>query len=136
MHGSRFVMLLTAATFATSSIAADPVAQKKDSTVVPPVNLHPATNSDADALAAKLAPSSLGLKPQSALGKAGIDLPYGLNYNRETKSLLMSIDQKNEWGVGVNLDVNSSRSVELAPPTSTLGLQPKRTPGLMLQKKF
>lgn len=125
-------MLLAAATVATGSLAADSISQNTDTTTT-----SPSLKLDAEALGAKPTPSPLGLKPQSApVNKESILLPFGLNYNRDARSLLVPIDQKNEWGVGLNLDVNSSRAVELAPPSSPLGLQPKRTPGLMLQKKF
>ena len=80
--------------------------------------------------------STLGLKPNSdAAANAGVNLPFGMNYSSETKSLVMPLDQKNEWGVGLNLNLNSSPTVEQTP-SSGLGLQPKRTPGVTLQKKF
>ena len=64
-----------------------------------------------------------------------LELPFGLSYIREAKGLVMPLDQKSEWGVGIGLNINSSNSVELSPSNS-LGLVPKRTPGLMLHKKF
>jgi len=45
------------------------------------------------------------------------------------------LDQKSEWGVGVGLNLNNPNTVELSP-SSSLGLQPKRAPGVMLNKRF
>jgi len=135
MYSSRLLMLLAASTLAVSSIALQAHAQSAGATASPPpADLYPTQKIDLDVLRSKLAPSTLGLKPNSG-AKEGINLPFGINYSSETKSFLVPIDQKNEWGIGLNLNVNSSRSVELAP-TSVLGLQPKRTPGVTLQKKF
>ena len=128
MCDSRLLTLLaaTAAAFVTSHAWAQNVA--------PPADLHPPVKLDADALRAKLTPSHLGLKPQGNAGSVG--LPFGLNYSSETKGVVIPIDQKNEWGVGVGLNINSSKTIELSP-SSSLGLQPgNRTPGIMLQKKF
>ncbi|MBI4189938.1 MAG: hypothetical protein HY525_05305 [Betaproteobacteria bacterium] len=136
MYSSRLLMLLAAGTLAVGSIALQAHAQSAGATASPPpADLSPTQKIDLDVLRSKLAPGTLGLKPNSG-AKEGIDLPYGINYSSEAKSIFVPLDQKNEWGVGLNLDVNSSRAVELAPASSPLGLQPKRTPGLMLQKKF
>jgi hypothetical protein len=79
---------------------------------------------------------TFGLKPNAAGAKEGIALPFGMNYSSESKSLVMPLGEKSDWGVGLNLNVNSSaRAIESAP-SSALGLQPKRTPGLTLQRKF
>ena len=135
MNGSRMLMLLAAATMTAASIATNSLAQSAGTTVSPPADLHPPIKLDADTLRAKLTPSHLGLKPQSNAANSGSELPFGLSYSREAKSVMMPLDQKNEWGVGVGLNLNSSNTVELSPGSS-LGLQPKRTPGVMLQKKF
>lgn len=136
MFDSRLLMLVTAAALAAPAIAADSVAQQKGITITPTVDSQSARKVDLDAVREPIAPGALGLRPQTTRAREGITLPFGLNYSGEAKSIFMPLDQKNEWGVGLNLDVNSSRAVELAPASSPLGLQPKRTPGLMLQKKF
>ena len=48
---------------------------------------------------------------------------------------MVPLGEKNEWGVGVMLNVNSAPGLEPATAPA-LGLQPKRTPGIMLQKRF
>lgn len=104
--------------------------------VTPPVDLHPPIQINADTLRSRFAPSHLGLKPGTPSTIADVGMPFGLNYNRETKSLMMPLDEKNEWGVGVGLNINSSRIIELSPG-GLLGLQqPNRAPGLTLHKKF
>lgn len=130
----RLLMLNAAATITAGLLVANSFAQNATYGAAPPVDLHPPVQLDAAALRAQLAPGPghIGLKPQSA---TGVELPLGLSYNRDARGLVMSIDQKNEWGVGVGLNVNSTAPVEVSPG-NTLGLQPKRTPGLMLQKKF
>ncbi len=112
------------------SAAADEIADR-------PATLQPPARSSAEAFSQDSAPVGLR-RPASELREhAGlrnrIELPFGLNYNRDSRSLLMQLDEKNEWGVGLNLNV-------AAPPTelSAPGLQlaPKRTPGLMLHRNF
>ena len=130
----RMLTLLTATTFIASLAATSSFAQSAGVAALPPADLNPAPKIDADTLRSRLAPSSIGLQPRSAATQ-GSDLPFGLSYSGDTKSVMMPLDQKNEWGVGLNLNVNSLPSVELAP-SSPLGLQPKRTPGVMLQRRF
>ena len=131
----RLPMLIAAASLITGSLASVCLAQNAREVVAPPADLHPSITLDADTLRSKFAPSQLGLKPQSPAKQDGISMPFGLNYSRDAKGVVMPLDQKKEWGVGVGLNLNSSEVVELSP-NSVLGLQPKRTPGLMLQKKF
>lgn len=132
----RDSMLIAAtAGLITSALVATCMAQEATYSAAPPANLHPPVTLDADTLRARLAPSRLGLKPQPSSNPLGITLPFGLDYNRQTKSLFVPLDQKSEWGVGVGLNLNSSETVELSP-SSVLGLQPKRAPGLMLNRKF
>lgn len=108
-------------------------AQSDGQNVAPPAELHPPINLDADTLRARFATGHLGLKPNSS---SDISLPYGINYNRDSRSLIVPIDEKSEWGVGVGLNMNSSRIIELSP-SGVLGLQqPNRAPGLMLHRKF
>ncbi len=125
----------TIATVATvACILAAPAGAQK--IVTPPADLHPPIQLDADTLRSRFAPSHLGLKPGTSSTIADTGLPFGLNYNREAKSLVMPLDEKNEWGVGVGLNMNSSRIIELSPG-GVLGLQQlNRAPGLMLHKKF
>jgi hypothetical protein len=130
----RMLTLFTAATLAASLAATGSFAQSAGAAALPPADLNPTAKIYVDTLRSRLAPSSLGLQPRSAATE-GSDLPYGLSYSGDTKSVMMPLDQKNEWGVGLNLNVNSPPTVELAP-SSSLGLQPKRTPGVMLQRRF
>ena len=131
----RLLMLIAAASIAGGSFITTCFAQNTREAVVPPASLHPPINLDADTLRARLAPSHLGLKPNTSPNSSGIGLPYGIDYSREAKGLLVPLDQKNEWGVGVGLNLNSSDVVELSP-SSALGQQLKRAPGLMLHRKF
>jgi hypothetical protein len=98
-----------------------------------PANLQPPTRSTAEALTAIDAPA-LGLRRPPPNLRERIELPFGLNYSRDTRSLLMQIDEKKEWGLGLNLNLNATAPGELSPPG--LHLEPRRTPGLTLQKKF
>jgi len=126
----RWLMLIAASTFVTTCFA-----QNTGDTNAPPANLHPPINLDADTLRARLAPSHLGLKPQSSANSGGIGLPYSIDYSREAKGLVVPLDQKSEWGVGVGMNLNSSEVVELSP-NSAMSQQLKRAPGLMLNRKF
>ncbi len=98
-----------------------------------PATLQPQTRSAADAFIA-IDTLSLGLQRPAPSLRKRIELPFGLNYSRDTRSLLMQIDEKKEWGLGLNLNLNAAAPGELSPPG--LHLDPKRTPGLTLQKKF
>ena len=137
MKETRLLMLLVVVAIATNSLAADSVSQGPDTLSTPSAATPTASNFDLRVLIPSLNSSSqLGLKPQSQRARAGIGLPFGLHYNPYEQSLLMPMDPKNEWGVGFHLDLSPSRAIELAPPSSPLGLQPKRTPGVILQKRF
>ena len=129
-------LMLTAAVIAAVHISvATSYAQNAGTVITPPADLHPPVNLDADTLRARLTPSQLGLKPQSGNRSLGVDLPFGLSYSHDAKGVVMPLDPKNEWGVGVGLNMNAPNTVELSP-NSSLGLQPKRTPGVMLNKRF
>jgi hypothetical protein len=129
----RSLTLVATAAVAAAIYALPADAQSTGQTVAPPADLHPPINLDADTLRARFASGHLGLKPGTGNGTA---LPYGIDYNREAKSIIVPLDEKNEWGVGVGLNMNSSKIIELSPG-SALGLQqPNRAPGLMLHKKF
>jgi len=132
----RALPLIAGAVF-TAAISISPVyAQSTGEGLVPPADLHPPINLDSDTLRARFGSSNLGLKPSNVSGAASA-LPYGIDYNRETRSLVVPLDRKNDWGVGVGLNMNtSSRIIELSPG-GVLGLQqPNRAPGLMLHGKF
>ena len=130
------LMTLIAASMAVAGFCV-PVAfaQNINTNLVPPADLHPPVNLDADTLRAQFTRSQIGLKPKANTTVSGIELPFGLNYNRDAKGLLMPLDKKNEWGIGVGLNVNSSSSVD-SSISNPLGLVQKRAPGLMLHKKF
>ena len=131
---SRSLTLIAAAGIAAAIYAVPASAQSTGQNVSPPADLHPPINLDADTLRARFASGQLGLKPNTGSSDSG--LPYGINYNREAKSLIVPLDEKNEWGVGVGLNMNSSKIIELSPG-GVLGLQqPNRAPGLMLHRKF
>ena len=72
-------------------------AQSGGQNVPPPAELHPPINLDADTLRARFATGYVGLKPNAT---SDVSLPYGINYNRETKGLIVPIDEKNEWRSG------------------------------------
>lgn len=131
----RLTMLIAAASIAGGAYVTTCTAQNTREPVSPPADLHPPVNLDADTLRARFAPSHLGLKPQPGASLGGYSLPFGLDYSHEAKSVLVPLDDKREWGVGVGLNLNAPSVVELSP-NSVLGLQPKRAPGLMLNKKF
>jgi len=135
MHISRLLMLLAAGSLAAVSISLPAQAQSANTDASSRAKLRPPARADFDAFRESLAPSPFGLKPQPAGSREGIALPFSLNYNREIRSIMMPLDEKNTWDVGVMFNVNTAPGLE--PATSpALGLQPKRTPGIMLQKKF
>ncbi|MBI1988618.1 MAG: hypothetical protein HYS65_02580 [Betaproteobacteria bacterium] len=135
MHNSRLLMLLAASSLAAGSIALQAQAQSATPDASPQARLRPPASVDYDTSRTRLTPGAFGLKPQSARSKEDIALPFSLNYNREIRSIIMPLDEKNTWDVGVMFNVNTAPGLE--PATSpALGLQPKRTPGIMLQKKF
>ena len=135
MINSRKLMLLTATALAAGPIATIALAQSAGASQPVYSELRAPIETGAGALPARLTPGAVGLRPQAASAAQGIALPFGLNYSRETKSLMLPLDQKSEWGVGLNLNVNSSPGLEQSP-SSGLGLQPKRTPGVTLHRKF
>ena len=129
----RLLMLIAATSIAAGAHVSICVAQDNGATVSPPATLHPPVNLDADTLRLRFAPSNLGLKPHS--NSNGIGLPSGLDYSQQAKGVVMPLDDKSQWGVGVGMNLNSSSVIELSP-NSVLGLQPKRAPGIMLNRKF
>jgi len=131
----RLLMLIAAASIATGAFVTTCFAQNTRDAAIPPADLLPPVNLDANTLRSRFAPSHLGLKPNSSANSSSIGLPFGIDYSREAKGLVMPLDQKNEWGVGIGLNLNSSKVIELSP-SGALGLQPKSAPGLMLHRKF
>jgi hypothetical protein len=122
--------VLTAAAYAADT-GSDSQAPKRTSDTGSDARLDP------EKLIDTLGTGAIGLRPPAASRSSDtIELPYGVNYSRENRTLLVPMDTRNEWGVGLNLNVNATPTVELAPPTSPLGLQPKKAPGLTFQKKF
>lgn len=135
MHNSRLLMLLAAGSLAAGSIAFHAQAQSVTTDASPLAGLRPPGSVDHDTLHTPSTPSAFGLKPQSASSKERITLPLRLNYSSVTKSVIMPLNEKDSWGVGLLLNVYSAPGLE--PTTApALGLQPKRTPGILLQKKF
>lgn len=96
----------------------------------PPVQLK----IDPAAFRGRAGTSSLGLKPPSSLARNNLELPFGMNYSRDTRSLLMPLDEKDSWGIGLNLNLNRQREAEAG--ANGLGLQPKRAPGVVIHRKF
>jgi len=127
-------MLLAVGSLAAGSIAFHAQAQSVTTKASPLAQLRPPAV-DHDTLHTPPTPGAFGLKPQSASSKERIALPLSLNYNRVNKSVIMPLDEKDSWGVGLLLNVYSSPGLEPATAPA-LGLQPKRTPGILLQKKF
>lgn len=74
--------------------------------------------------------------PASALRERTAPV-YGLSYHRESKSLLLPLDQKNAWSMGLNLNLNADGAGSAGTAAdSGLTLQPRRTPGFIFNKKF
>jgi hypothetical protein len=135
----RPMLMVTATIVAGPGMAAaSDIGSVAQLTPAPATQYAPQADSyiDLDALRSNSGSGALGLRPNPERAKEGISLPFGLNYSSEAKALLLSIDEKSEWGLSFNLDVNKPRAVELVPSASSLGLRPKRTPGFTLQKKF
>ena len=63
----------------------------------------------------------------------GIALPLGIDYSRQTKSVVMPLDLKREWAVGVNLDIGDAAKFN---SESGLGVELKKTPGVVFQRNF
>jgi hypothetical protein len=128
-----FDSLAPMAALAAAIAAAPAFAQ---TTIAPPADLHPPINLDADTLRSRFTNSHLGLKPGNAANISSSGLPFGIDYNHEAKTLVVPLAARSDWGVGVGLNTNSSKVIELSPG-SALGLQPaNRAPGLMLHGKF
>ena len=121
---------LTAACFAGQVFAEDVVTAESAS-----AELRVPASIDYDALRERLAPSGLGLKPPSSASWSEIGLPFSLRYHTATRSVLVPIDEKSAWGVGITLNVSPGPGLEMSS-VPALGLQLKRTPGLTLQRRF
>lgn len=128
----RFPTTIFAIMMATATVAISPIAHADDA------DNRPVTSQPRSLLSEDLYmlqdSARQGLHaPVSAL-RDRINLPYGLSYHRDSKSLLLQPDDRSDWGVGINLNLNATPMPELAP--SGISLIPKRTPGLTFQKKF
>ena len=125
---------------AMSGLAAAAEAIDAGTETTPPVaaqpDARPGMRINLDAFSSNSGTSALGLKAKPQRAREGVSMPFGLSYIIETKSLFFPFDERNELGLSFSLDVNKRRAVELVPSASALGLQPKRAPGLTLQKKF
>jgi hypothetical protein len=135
MHTSRLLMLLAIGSLAVGSFALHAQEQSANKDASPDAVLRPPASADHDTLHTPLTPSAFGLKPQAASGKERVELPFSLNYSSMTKSVVMPLDEKDSWAVGLMLNLSSAPGLEPATAPA-LGLQPKRTPGIMLQKRF
>jgi|SRR5208282_895324 len=78
-------------------------------------------------------PIKLKLEDFTNPHSSGIVLPFGIDYNHETKSLVMPLDTQKHWGVGVNLDISNVKDFNA---NSWLGAELKKTPGVVLQRNF
>ena len=131
MHNTSLLsLLLAAACAAIPALAQDPELPPAKSAVSPTEQLK----LDLEHFRSSYSSGNLGLKPPGTSSRRTVELPFGMNYSRDSKSLFMPLDDKNEWDIGLNLNINRARDVELAP--SGLGLQPKRTPGVVINRKF
>ena len=135
MTHSRLLALLTATMLIAGLATTNSLAQGAGASLSTFGELRAPIDNGADTLSSRMTPGTLGLRPHAGGTNQGIDLPFGMNYSRETKSLLVPLDQKSEWGLGLNLNLNSAPVLEQSP-SAGLGLQPKRTPGVMLQRRF
>src|SRR5215207_1765686 len=88
----RALPLIAGAVFTAAIYTAPAFAQSTGEGLVPPADLHPPINLDADTLRARFGSSNLGLRPSHAPGAAS-SLPYGIDYNREAKSLVVPLDR-------------------------------------------
>jgi hypothetical protein len=120
--------------FATASTWLPSVCVAQDATADRPTALQPQARSAEEVFTTQDS-ARLSLRPPVASLRERLAPAYGLSYHRESKSLLMPLDEKNEWSLGLNLNLNAVPNVETSP-SSGLNLQPRRTPGLTFQKKF
>jgi hypothetical protein len=123
----RYAKLLAAAALVVSPLLASAAADAPQVEAV-----QPPLENDLEAFYTRPAPGSVGLRPSAR--SDSILLPFGMTYSRESRSLVMPFGDKNDYGVGLQLNVNRYQEVELAP--SGLGLQPRRTPGIIFNKRF
>jgi hypothetical protein len=117
MGGVRWLILLAVATV-TVATAGNAVAQN---------SVLPASSSDS------YNPIKLKLEDFTNPHTSGIVLPLGLNYDHETKNLVMPLDAQKLWGVGMNLDIGHVKEFST---DNWLGIEPKKAPGVVLQRNF
>jgi hypothetical protein len=116
MGGMRRLMLLLAA--AAVTVAGNAIAQN-----------YPLSAPSSDSHS----PIKLKLEDFTNPHTDGIVLPFDIDYSRETKSRLLPLDDHKLWGVGVNLDIGNAKEFN---SSSGLGVELKKTPGLVLQRDF
>jgi hypothetical protein len=116
MGSMRRLMLLLAV--AAVTVAGNAIAQN---------NSLPAPSSDSHS------PIKLKLEDFTNPHTDGIVLPFDIDYSRETKNLLLPLDEHKHWGIGVNLDIGNAKEFN---SDSGLGVELKKTPGLVLQRNF
>ena len=131
----RRLLLTTVTAFFSTALAWLPsLCCAQDAVSERPTTLQPQARSAEDVFTTEDS-ARLGLRPPVASLRERLAPAYGLSYHRESKSLLMPLDEKNEWTMGLNFNLNAAPNVEAAP-SSGLNLLPRRTPGLIFQKKF
>ncbi len=64
-----------------------------------------------------------------------LDLPLGINYSREAKGLMLSLDDDKAWGIGVGLDL-SNRPGAPDTPVNGVIIDYRPAPGAVLQRRF
>ena len=136
MMGSRMPLLLVAAATIAGAVATHSVAQSVDASAAAPRNgLQPQGNLDAITLRARVTPGHLGLEPPPG-GSGSIELPLGLTFRDDTKSVNLPLADKSGWSLGIGLNLNPPGPVELSPSTSLGLLQPKPAARFQLEKRF
>jgi len=78
-------------------------------------------------------PIKLKLEDFTKPHTSGIVLPLDIDYSRDTRNLVMPLDTQKVWGVGINLDIGNAKDFNA---TSGLGIELKKTPGVVLQRNF
>ncbi|HUO43589.1 MAG TPA: hypothetical protein VMT94_01605 [Burkholderiales bacterium] len=101
------------------------------------IAMAPFAVAQSEALPAPSSPShnpiKLKLEDFTNPHSSGIVLPLDINYSRETRNVVMPLDAQKLWGVGVNLDIGNARDFNT---NSGLGVELKKTPGVVLQRNF
>jgi hypothetical protein len=131
MYRSRTVITVCAVYALITASTAATVQAADDATLAPSNSPAVELRIENGTASYELSPNAQGLKakvPRSAL-------PFGMDYNGAARTLIVPLDDRYDWGVGLDFDAGSPPPIELAP-ASSLGLQPKHSPGLLLQRRF